>query len=277
MNQKAYLIFLFLLLSISSFGQDKNKILNEGKMLFRLEKASWYGTDDFLSRFPDKRDSIGGYFSYFGEDHSVVNIFYSKNDLSRILVRYYFDSIPQTFPFYIDTANNKATISEMELISIREDALMRVRKNEGNSFTFYKNTSFNLIPLITRDERKVIIITGPQTTNTVIIGNDYLLKYNKHNKFKSMEKIHKSMLQYPFKSDKTEDKLMTTFHSHVMSDLISPTDICTLLLYKEFVEWNQHIVLSEKYVSIFNLEKEQLDVISRKAWDKIYNQKEIRK
>ncbi len=51
-------------------------------------------------------------------------------------------------------------------------------------------------------------------------------------------------------------------HSHVISDLINPTDICTLLLYKEFVDWKTHYVMSKKFVSIFDLEKETLSVIT---------------
>jgi hypothetical protein len=40
-------------------------------------------------------------------------------------------------------------------------------------------------------------------------------------------------------------------------------------LYKEFVEWKQHYVVSKKYVSIFDLEKEELMIMTKEAWDKI--------
>lgn len=35
-----------------------SKILEEGKLLFRLEKDSWYGTDYFLENFPIKKTQL---------------------------------------------------------------------------------------------------------------------------------------------------------------------------------------------------------------------------
>ncbi len=113
-------------------------------------------------------------------------------------------------------------------------------------------------------------MTGPQVSNVVIIGNDYLLEYDKMNKLKDKIQIHKSLLQYPYKSDDPESKLESTYHSHIVSEYINSTDICTLLLYKNYVEWKQHYVMSKKYVSIFDMEKENLVIITKKAWDKIY-------
>jgi len=265
------LISFILTLTLTYFllGQETNKILDEGKLLFRLEKASWYGTDDFLVRFPNKLDSIGGYLSYVNDKNQVINIFFKMGNTNHIFVRYQFDSIPEAKPITIDSLNYVATQTEIDLITIRQDALQKISDNSDNFFTFYKNTSFNLIPLITKGERKVFILTGPQISNLVIIGNDYLLTYDNKNRFVKKEKIHQSMLQYPYKSDKSDYKLETTYHSHVLSDCISSTDICTLLLYKDFVEWKQHYVISKKYVSIFDLEKENLVIITKKAWDKI--------
>ena len=78
------------------------------------------------------------------------------------------------------------------------------------------------------------------------------------------------MLQVPYASANDPEKILTTMHSHIVTDPISSTDICTLLLYKNFVQWNQHIVMSKKKVSIFDLQKETLFIMSKKAWDKIY-------
>lgn len=268
---KRLLICFILILSLTSisFGQETDKILEEGKLLYRLEKASWYGTDDFLARFSNKRDSIGGYLSYVDDKNQVVNIFLKKGNPYHILVRYHFDSIPETKPIMIDSLNYVATQTEIDLITIRQDAVQQISDNSDNFFTFYKNTSLNPIPLINKKEKKVFILTGPQISNLVIIGNDYLLTYDNKNRFVKKEKIHQSMLQYPYKSDKSENKLESTYHSHILSDCISSTDICTLLLYKDYVEWKQHYVISKKYVSIFDLEKENLVIITKKAWDKI--------
>ena len=91
-------IILILFLLSSSFRSSQNKetekIVNEGKLLFRLEKGSWYGTDDMLARFKTKKDSVGGYLSYETAENKIHTIFFSRFDADKILIRYVFDSLP---------------------------------------------------------------------------------------------------------------------------------------------------------------------------------------
>lgn len=157
----------------------------------------------------------------------------------------------------------------MDLIAIRQETVQQVYENKEGFFTFYENTSLNFIPLIRNGKKQVFILTGSQISDVVNIGNDYLLIYNKKHKLTKKEKLHNTLLQFKGKSDDPENPITSTHHSHTLSDIINSTDICTLLLYKDFVEWKQHYVISKKYVSIFDLEKEDLVVLTRKAWDKI--------
>lgn len=271
---KNFLLIYFIFCGITAFSQSKKteKILNEGKLLYRLEKGSWYGTDDMLERFSTKKDSVGGYLSYETSDNKINTIFFSRYNPDKILIRYQFDSLPKQIPIKIDTVNQKPTELESDLIAIREDAKKRVYENDDNFFTFYQNTAMNFIPLIKDKEKKVFVLTGPQISGVVLIGNDYVLNYDKKNNFKDKAKIHNSILQFPYKSD-GESPMETTIHSHVITDYISSTDICTLLLYKDYVEWKQHIVISEKKVSIFNLEKETLFTMKTKDWKKLNDNK----
>ncbi|MAN26782.1 MULTISPECIES: hypothetical protein [Mesonia] len=272
-------LLLLMISSIFSYSQNKEtkKILNEGKLLFRLEKGSWYGTDDILERFKSKKDSIGGYLSYETETNHIHTIFFSRFDSDKILVRYEFDSLPTPNPIRIDTVKHKATTLEQNLIAIRQDAREKASSNEDDFFKFYENASLNFIPLINENERNVFVLTGPQVSGIVLIGNDYKLKYNNKNKLVKKEKIHNSILEFPYNSGDKENKTVSTYHSHVITDYISSTDICTLLLYKDYVEWNQHIVISQKEVSIFDLDKESLFTMKRKAWEKIYHQQKEKK
>ena len=266
------LLFVFILFgNLFLFSQNKKttQIVEEGKLLYRLEKGSWFGTDDMLVRFKNKKDSIGGYLSYETEDNKINTIFFSRYDTHKILVRYQFDSLPKPTPIAIDTNNQKATEKEINLITIRQDARNRAFKNLDKFFVFYKKTSLNFIPVIKDGKRQVFILTGPQVGDVVIIGNDYLLKYTKKNIFKNKEKLHNSMLQFATKSNDKDKPTVSTIHSHVLTDYITSTDICTLLLYKDYLDWKQHIVISKKEVSIFNLEDEVLVVMKTKAWEKI--------
>ncbi|WP_445749944.1 hypothetical protein [Polaribacter sp.] len=274
-------IILILILLSSSFIFSQNietkKILKEGKLLFRLEKGSWYGTDDMLARFKNKKDSIGGYLSYENSKNRINTIFFSRFDSSKILLRYEFDSLPKPKPIKIDTLNNIATDLEKSLIKIRQDAKDRAYSNEDKFFSYYENTALNFIPVINENGRNVFILTGPQVSGVVLIGNDYKLDYNVKDEFVKNMKIHNSILQFPYTSENKENPTVSTYHSHVVTEYISSTDICTLLLYKDYVEWNQHIVMSENEVSIFDLEKESLFTMKRKAWEKIYNNQKDKK
>lgn len=273
------ILSLLILSSIFAYSQNKEteKILNEGKLLFRLEKGSWYGTDDMLARFKTKKDSIGGYLSYENEENKINTIFFSRFDSNKILVRYEFDSLPKTKPIKIDSTNHIASHLEKRLIKIRQDAKDRANSNEDKFFSFYENTALNFIPVINENGRNVFVLTGPQVSGVVLIGNDYKLEYNKKDEFVKKMKIHNSILQFPYKSDDPENKLESTFQSLVLSEYINSTDICTLLLYKDYVEWKQHYAMSKKYVSIFDLEKESLFTMKRKAWEKIYNNQSDKK
>jgi hypothetical protein len=273
--KKSLLISITFCLALVTYGQKTEEILAEGRLLYRLEKASWNGTDDFLARFPEKRNLTGGFLSYESDNHTITNIFFSRENNDRILVRYQFDSIPG-FPTHIDTTNVIATAHEKELIELRQDAIERISNDSENFFTAYENTAFNLIPLITKKERKVFVLTGPQVSNVVIIGNDYLLTYDKNNKLTKKEPIHKSLLQYTCKSDDPDKKAESTMHSHILSDCISSTDICTLLLYKDYVEWKTHYVFSKKYVSIFDLKNESLFIMKSKDFNKIVKTKKTK-
>lgn len=253
-----------------SYGQKTNKILEEGILLYRLEKAAWYGTDFFLGNFPHKKDFAGGYVSYLNERNQIVSAFFEKENPLRILARLEFESFPQENPIRIDTLNQVATSIEVELITLKQNAIQRLNQNEDGFFTFYENTSFNFIPLIQGKQRRVFILTAPTIPDVVLIGNDYLLTYNNKNRFVGKEKIHNSILQFSAKSGDPENKITSTHHTHVLSPLITSTDICTLLLNRDFVEWETHYVISEKYVSCFNLETTNLSVITKKEWDKIH-------
>lgn len=261
MKQLIYLLTI-VLLSINLYSQKENsiEILKEGKILFRLEKASWNATDHLMYNFKDKADSIGGYLSYISEEALVNTIFWSRYDSTTILIRYVFDSLPKINPksYSLNTIANK---NEIDLITLRNDAVRKVHdKNNDNFFTFYEGTSMNFIPLITESERKVFVLTGPQESGYVLIGNDYLLEYDKQNTFKQKTKLHNSLLKLPYKGE-GHSSIKQTTHSHVVTKLITSTDICTLLLYRDFVEWKQHYVFGDKFVSLFDLEKEKIATI----------------
>ena len=267
---KIIIIFL-LLLSVSLTAQIKNpaEIESLGKLLYRLEKASWYSTDHFLANYPALRDSIGGYLSYEGTDSRISTIYFKRSNPQQIVGTYKFDSLPNPNSLVVDTTLRESVGIEKDLIAIRTDALIRLNQNEDEFFSFYENTSLNIIPISYKKTKSVYVITAPQISGVLLLGNDYLLSYDKSNELESKIKLHNTIIQFQTKAQDSVKQILETYHSHVNTDYITPTDICTLLLYKDYVEWKKHYTISEKQVSIFNLEKESLFTMTTEAWEKI--------
>ena len=91
---KTFTIIL-ILLAATVFGQrnpteEAQPIVAEGKLLYKSEMASWYGTDLFLENYKNK-ENIGVYFSYTDKDISKC-IFFSKSDTPKVIGTISFDS-----------------------------------------------------------------------------------------------------------------------------------------------------------------------------------------
>lgn len=266
--------FLNLTIGLIAFGQSKidketDAIVDEGKRLYKSEMASWYGTDIFLEKYSDRRATIGGYLSYADKD-SAKCIFFSKGDSPKVIGTISFDSTYNVTTALVDGVERDFTTKEFDLFVIRKTALAEIRSD--TLFKTFNNTELNLIPLIVGDEKKVYVLTGPKTNGYVIIGNDYLLTFNKHNSLIKKKNLHKNIL--PIKYMKEEDGAVT-MHTHLpeTGDFITATDICTLLLYEKFAKWKQHIVISKDYVSLWDCKTNQLVTLTKKAWDRIYKDK----
>ncbi len=277
MKKVAGIIFIMLCCSDWLWAQNPDQVLAEGRFLYRLERASWLGADEFAAKFPDQHDSIGGYFSYVNEEDLVVNVFFHRDDQLRIMVRFYYSGMPSGSPLRVDTLNHTATMIEMDLLDLRQDALQRIEENAYDFYTLYDNMTFNLIPVITGGERKVYVLTAGNAANVVYLGNDYLLSYDMKNKYVSQEKLHNSLLAFPYKKGGPGEEVNATVHSHVVSELITPTDICTLLLYRELTDWDLHYVVGNEYVSIFDIKRERLDVMPKKIWLEISRKQQKKK
>ena len=271
---KKYFILVAALLSLGvADGQEvleeqKEKMTREGKELYRSEMASWYGTDIFSGKLESKKGQAAGYFSYT-EDNVSKCIFFSEPQNPKVLVTISFDSSYNIDSAKVDTQAREFSSKEQDLFLIRKQALTLI--NADTTFKKYDYTSFNLVPIIQGDEKKVYVLTGPTQHGVVIFGNDYLITFSKHNELTGVKKLHKNIIGINYGS---EDEV-ATMHSHSAEtgDLITATDICTLMLYERFAKWESHYVISQNQVSIWDCSKDVLTTMSRAAWDKIYQTK----
>lgn len=268
------LTLLSILLSLNSFGQntpteEAQPIVAEGKLLYRSEMASWYGTDIFMQLYKD-RDNIGGYFSYTIKDMARC-IFYSKADPPKVIGSITFDSTYSLPDAKTDLSERNFTDQEQNLYEIRRRSMQSLQMNEDNFFSFYDNTSPNLIPLIDDKERKVYILTGPRKNGVIIFGNDYLLRFDKHNQLVSKKRLHQNLLPFEYQTTEEDKETEGGVHSHLpeTGKFITATDICTLMLYSKMANWKTHTVVSKEYLNIWNCRTNTLLVLPRKTVEKI--------
>ncbi len=58
-------------------------------------------------------------------------------------------------------------------------------------------------------------------------------------------------------------------HSEETGEYITPTDICTLMLYEKYANWKTHIVVSQKYLNIWDCNTNELTLLSNKEAKKL--------
>ena len=268
---KLLLSLTLALFSLSIFSQNidlkktAEEITEEGKYLYRLEMASWYGTDIFLENFKE-RERIGGYFSYLDKETPKC-LFFSKGEKPRVIGVVSFGDIKIVETATIDFKERDFKDNERHLYNIRKKALTEVQQ-DSILFKSYTNTNLNLIPYIRNGEKKVYALTGPKVTGVVLFGNDYLLTFDSQDNLISKKEIHQNLIPIQFEEGKNA---VASVHSHApeTGDFITPTDICTLMLYAKFAEWKRHIVISKNFVSIWNCEAETLVIITREEYDRM--------
>ena len=266
---KMIILFLLIALSGTVHSQDvariSDSITAKGKKLYHSEMASWYGTDIFVEKFKETTNQSGGYFSYEVPPFTRC-VFFSRDEIPKALVTISFDSTYQTTTAQVDDKQRDLTADETILFTLRKKTMAIIRQD--SLFKTYNNTDFNVIPLIDNGSREVYVLTGPKATGVVIFGNDYLLSFDQDNNLVNKTRIHRNII--PVNYSQKKEKEVGAIHMHLpdTGEFMTATDICTLLLYEKFAKWEQHIVVSEKWLSIWSCTTDHLTIVPKNAIDK---------
>ena len=266
MNKTLIIIFTLFALNVlaqNNLVKEAQPIVAEGKLLYKSEMASWYGTDLFVEKYKDMQN-IGGYFSYTENEVSKC-VFFSKSDNPKVIGTISLDETYNVKAAKIDLSEREFTPYENDIYQIRKLALAEIISDTA-LFKQYENSNLNLIPLIAEKDKKVYVLTGPKQSGVVLFGNDYLLTFDKNNKLIQKKQLHKNLIPINYGGKDKEGKPIVSeeaMHSHLpeTGDFITATDICTLMLYERFAKWKTHNVVSKKYLNIWNCETNELNVI----------------
>lgn len=270
MKINTFYSLLFLLITVFISAQDLEKtakeITDEGVQLYRSEMASWYGTDVFIENYKD-RENIGGYFSYIKNDKVPTCVFFSKENKVIGTISFPNDYKPENSK--LDLTERDFTDVEKDYFEIRQATNERIKTD--SIFKFYNNVNFNIVPIIKNNkEKKVYVLSGTNLNNIVLFGSDYLLDFNSDNSIRKVQKLHNSLLSFKMYDEKV-GKTVSGIHSHVLEDwpYITPTDICTLMLYQKFTNWENYTVISKKYTSLWNNKSNHLIIMKTDVLEKI--------
>lgn len=269
---KQFLLTLLLQVFFCQFAESKTKdtpslekiadsIRKEGLSIYSSERASWFGTDLFLEKFKGERSEIGGYFSYL-EGNIAKCVFYSANG-EKIIGTITFNDILTSTHGNVDLTNREFSKREKEYRALR-DAVTKLSR-EDTMFKFYQNTTLNVVPLIDDNGKRVYCITGTNQSGVIPFGNDYLIRF-KEDVIVSKEAIHKTLIPVSNNEVNTSAaSVPTIIHSHLpgFSLYMTPTDICTAMLYGPYFQVESFVTVSEKYISIWDAKHLKLHILDK--------------
>lgn len=255
----------FTCLAQADWQQQAQKNAAEGKLLYKAEMAAWYGSDLFVDKCRNKKEKSGGYIAYTDSNNISKCIYYSKGETPVVLATISFTKEFALHAAKVDTFTRPFTNYENQLYVLRKKTQELI--NSDTLFKVFRNTNRKITPLLTKNERKVYVTTTPLVTGVVLLGNDYQLTFDNTNQLKEKKVLHKTITQIGYKKDDTE---IISTHEHIPGneEIITATDICTIMQYAKYAGWKQHIVKSEKYVFAWDCIDQELKTYTRKEWDK---------
>jgi hypothetical protein len=307
----AFLLFTFhFSLFTSVYAQrrlekEKNEVLVEGLALYTIILANWTSNDLYYeNEFPT--NGVSGYLSYKDKD-TVKTIFWREMDTASaeykaktfrqvadtgILATPHSNSISdlrvivKTFNYAkMNVSKKNAKLNEDEreptnyekvLMDFRKSAYEEIKKDTA-FYKEYQGTSLKAVPMDAGKKVKVYIYSSSTSDNFVPLGGDYLILYEKkENNLLERQMLHDRIIMISAHyNGKASDPTKATYHNHKgdSPELITPTDIATLLLYKSTINWDEHRVVSEKYTSIFTLIDRKLQIIPTKEYNHLIDKK----
>ncbi len=241
-------------------------ILAEGRKLYRIERASWVGTDVAFEHRPGLRDSVRSSISY-PDGEQTVFVFISRFDTTQAIITLRSDFEFTRKALSIDHSLRPLSPRERALYFLREEA--ESAGHADTSVKRYENVQYNAVPIIDEKGPRVYFLSGTPVNGVWLLGNDHLFPFTNGNKLKKHTALHRTLIQMEVTGDSTEGAIHT--HLPGYSPYITPTDVCTIMLYHHIYNVGKsHVVVSEEAVSLFSSEGNgSLVIMTRKAFERM--------
>lgn len=266
--KKIVAILLSLLFISGAFAQEKiqdevKTVVSEGKTIFKLEMANRLGQKIFKAKYKGKK-SIEGFVSYTEADH-VKLVFYSGGKESKVLGSVLFDGSFDSDKSVVDIIEREINVQEAQLIKLRKNALTII--SNVSLFSLPEHATFSVIPVVENNSNKVYVISVSTKEGVVMFGNDYLLSFDEKYNLTEKNSFHKNQASVTFDKNAGTANDNGSNHMHLAEkgEMVSSTDIATLMLYEKDTKWSQHTFISEHYMFFWNYATHDLQVIPKAA------------
>ena len=200
-----------------------DSICAEGYNLFTAECVNWISTDSLLAHF--RAEEIGGKIMWQPTIDTWSVVFTDKEKNESILeFKYDIDSkersislVPRPLSWFEKQAMEKKNLMYKNAVEQYGDSL---RYNPE-----YGRLNFDYIR-IDDNTTRLYIVHGVERAGIIPFGYDYSIDFDNDCNIKAFRRYHNSFLPQP------NDAVSIT-HSHLKNNpYITPTDICTFLLYR---------------------------------------------
>ena len=267
MKIKLLLSIILLLTSSISYSQINlehiaDSLLKEGNRIYRLEKSVWISTELIVVENSKRylRKKIEGNISYKIGD-TIKAIFWGMNDDKLVIKNTYnFSNSNMLERISYNKIERSPSELERKLINVKKKLLLEIEQKIQDYYKPY-DTEYNLILSESGTGYRAYLIIGQKKKKIVPLGNDYHLELDEDGNIIEKNRLHNSYLKTPFThSGHPGYTIESVIHTH-MADFpfISVTDICSAMLYSEFISWSEMETFSE-YISTYNLKENTLKI-----------------
>lgn len=223
-----------------------------GTELYQIETAARHAIQ-ILGTY-HQEIKVHDYVSY--RDGDTVKVVFWKEEDSWYLVvaKLAFPNPVSIDKYEVDTKSRLPEKDELSYMRLKLDIQKSLAK--PGFFKHYQNSFLQPIITSTDTTYEVYVINVPNLSTSILFGNDYHVTYDKNGKEIGKTAIDPNLVSIPSVIEFTENGDNYTLHKHTKGapDAMSATDICILLLYEPYVNWEGHRVESETSISTFKFD-----------------------
>lgn len=249
----------------SELKEKLDSILREGNLLYKYEKAAWI-SNDLAFKNPIVKAEFHDYVTY--EEQGEIKTIIFEEKLQTCIAEYAFEN-NFDHPKSVKIEKRQLSDKEKQLINVREKILKNIHDNEYKVIIPTKGYSLNFILLPFSDKYKLYIITGTTEPNIVPFGNDYIFIANENGEIENWHKFHSQLIPASTiiggnnvrRNNARRNRITGLIHTHLPSTpLITPTDICTFMLYAPLYDLETLTVLYAPVAMKYSLKENTIKI-----------------